>query len=391
MKCWRPLGTGTTLTSEAVEQLAQWVKVIRKDGTPATYGMLRIMALEAAIDLGLNEDQFRAGWHWVDRFKRRHGLSLRARTRVGQQTLEDGLAVLESFAKRIRQVVEDNDIQTIYNADQTAVNYEYLPTTTLNKSGDNTVWIKCGGKRIERMTAMVLADTTGKKHPFFLVLRTTKSKVKGMVEENNTLRHGTFMIAAFMETQLHGGIHHYPSSFLSTISASVQTAQRRRLLVWDDFSAHFTPEVLSYAEELNVVLERVPPSYTWLYQPADVAWNRPLKGKLRQMWSDSIRRQLLRSKHRGTPFKLEPPSRLTVVSWVTAAWSDIDDSTIRNGFLKCQIVDGQPAEDIVECVVVNETDMATLMATCSIEETIDPGRDFSTSELEEQLGSNVLV
>ncbi|KAH9109250.1 hypothetical protein AeMF1_015657 [Aphanomyces euteiches] len=187
MKCWRPLGTGTTLTSEAEEQLAQWVKVIRKDGTPATYGMLRIMALEAAIDLGLNEDQFRAGWHWVDGFKRRHGLSLRARTRVGQQTLEDGLAVLESFAKRIRQVVEDNDIQTIYNADQTAVNYEYLPTTTLNKSGDNTAWIKCGGKRKERMTAMVLADTTGKKHPFFLVLRTTKS---GMVEENNTLRHG---------------------------------------------------------------------------------------------------------------------------------------------------------------------------------------------------------
>ncbi|RHZ39136.1 hypothetical protein DYB26_014994, partial [Aphanomyces astaci] len=77
-------------------------------------------------------------------------------------------------------------IDLVYNADQTGVNYEYLPTKTLNTAGDNTVWVKCGGKTKERATAMLLADSNGTKLPLFLVLRTAKSKVEAVVKENLT-------------------------------------------------------------------------------------------------------------------------------------------------------------------------------------------------------------
>ncbi|RHY95143.1 hypothetical protein DYB37_009682 [Aphanomyces astaci] len=95
-----------------------------------------------------------------------------------------------TFAARVAQVVRDNNIDVVYNADQTGVNYEYLPTKTLNAKGEHTVWVKCAGITKDRTTAMVMADSTGKKYPLFLVLKTKASKVKAVVQENLTQRHG---------------------------------------------------------------------------------------------------------------------------------------------------------------------------------------------------------
>ncbi|KAH9158332.1 hypothetical protein AeNC1_019181 [Aphanomyces euteiches] len=97
---------------------------------------------------------------------------------MGQDTQGDGEAVLSEFASRIAGLVRDNDIDVIYNADQTGANYEYLPTRTLNPRGDMSVWIKYGGKTKDRVTTMVMADSTGKKYPLFLVMKTPASKIE---------------------------------------------------------------------------------------------------------------------------------------------------------------------------------------------------------------------
>ncbi|RHZ02292.1 hypothetical protein DYB31_016491, partial [Aphanomyces astaci] len=123
---------------------------------------------------------------WVRRFK----LTLRARTRIGQDTQGDGDKALATFAARVAQVVCDNNMDVVYNADQTAVNYEYLPTKTLNAKGEHTIWVKYSGKTKYRATAMVMADSTGKKYPLFVVMKTKASKVKPVVQENLTQRHG---------------------------------------------------------------------------------------------------------------------------------------------------------------------------------------------------------
>ncbi|KAF0718784.1 hypothetical protein AaE_010557, partial [Aphanomyces astaci] len=175
LRCWRTLGMRTTHTRQDEEQLLRWVLDMRKHGVPVTHSMLRIMALEAAIDLVLEDHEFLAGLHWVDGFKRRHGLSLRAHT--------------PSFAQRVQTMMRENNIDyCVYNADQTGVNYEYLPTKTLNPTGDITIWVKCGGKANERVTAMFLTDSTGEKYPLFLALRSTKSKVNSIVQESLTER-----------------------------------------------------------------------------------------------------------------------------------------------------------------------------------------------------------
>ncbi|KAG3068247.1 hypothetical protein PI124_g19751 [Phytophthora idaei] len=53
------------------------------------------------------------------------------------------------------------------------------------------------------------------------------------------------------------------------------------MLIWDDFSAHWTAKVIQYAAQKNVILQRVPPGYTRCCQPADISWNKPLKDRLR--------------------------------------------------------------------------------------------------------------
>jgi hypothetical protein len=392
-KCAREVGTGTTLPREFEEQLAQWVNSMRKDGVPVTPQMIQLMALEVAIDAGVDEQSFAASWTWMSRFMKRFKLALRTRTRTGQDTAGDGEAALATFAARVAHVVEEHSIDVIYNADQTGINYEYLPTKTLNKRGDKTIWIKCAGKTKDRATAMVLADTTGTKHPLFLVLKTKASKVKAVVQENMTQRQGfgkqVWKEVKPLQERFYCRIYGNPTAWWNAgigveflrfhFGNRPDRATKKVLLLWDDFSAHFTDDVVACAEELNVVLEKIPPRFTWVCQPADVAWIRPIKAQLRHMWIDSIRRQVQRSKALQTTFALQAPKRQTLVRWIVDAWSGVSQATILNGFAKCRII--TRIDDVVEAVddVVSDDVLSELMEHCAIVP-IDPVDDIENDD-----------
>ncbi|KAH9082747.1 hypothetical protein LEN26_021200 [Aphanomyces euteiches] len=250
------------------------------------------------------------------------------------------------------------------------------------------------------MTAMLLADNSDVKHPLMLVLRTAKSKIRATVEENLSARNGfgkrlwqdVSMLQERHGCQIHGNPTAWWNASLSIKFLKYHFAHRpdrerkKVLLLWDDFSAHFTDDVVAYAKELNVVLERIPPSYTWICQPADVAWNRPLKCKLRQNWLDLIKQQLLHARSHSSGFTLVPPTRGQVVEWVTNAWSNIEKTTIVNaivnGFRKCRLVDGEPDHEESARALVDDEMLAALMERHAIEDTIDPTSDFSGTDPE---------
>ncbi|KAH9147800.1 hypothetical protein AeRB84_008656 [Aphanomyces euteiches] len=148
-RTWRLVGIATTLTANAEENIARWVSQLRAEGVPVSNLMLRCKALEIARDENLNENQFKASTTWIKSFTKRWGFAMRARTRSGQSNFDEGLAVLETFSSHIRSIVAKFDIDEIYNADQTSVNYEYIPKQTWSKSGTKSVWIKCAGKEKE--------------------------------------------------------------------------------------------------------------------------------------------------------------------------------------------------------------------------------------------------
>ncbi|KAF0683358.1 Aste57867_24570 [Aphanomyces stellatus] len=359
----RDRGIGTVLPEEAEANLANWVSQLRQDGIPVSLSLLAMKARSIATDLNIDPKKFKATHHWVRGFIKRHKFAFRARTRSGQMRDDEGEAVLLEFSERLKKLVESENIERIYNADQTAVNYEFVPKTTLDTVGKKTIWIKCAGQDKARATAMLLGDSLGTKYPLFIVMKAPESKVKEVVQANLRLRNG-FGAEVWEEieelherhpSRIYGNPSAWWNSKISMEFLAYHFGHRRGkdlpkiLLLWDAFSAHFTSEVVALANELNVVLEKVPPRYTWICQPADVSWMKPFKSILRKSWFEYLMNEI--NTNRGQEFKLKPPSRFDVVDWINEAWDKLPAKTIVSGFAKCKLVDAPNTEVPSECSV----------------------------------------
>ncbi|KDO31205.1 hypothetical protein SPRG_03823 [Saprolegnia parasitica CBS 223.65] len=119
-------------------------------------------------------------------------------------------------------------------------------------------------------------------------------------------------------------------------------------------TAHFyVPQRPS--KEINVILHRVPPGYTWIAQPADVVWNHTLKNRIRKRWIENLRTQIAKHKLHGGKFPLKPPNRTELAAWVQDAWDLLQPSTIKNGFKKCHLSAHDPSltgeeDDAISCL-----------------------------------------
>ncbi|RHY38941.1 hypothetical protein DYB30_012935 [Aphanomyces astaci] len=221
--------------------------------------------MDVALEQGLAVNQFKASPSWMKGFMKRWGLAIRAKTRSGQANLADGEKALAEFKTSIRKVIKDNRIVEVFNADQTGINYEYLPKQTMDKKGAKTVWIKASGHDKDRGTAMLLADSKGTKYPPFLVLKSKASTIKAVVQENLTQRHGFGRqvwneiedLEANFPLQIYGNPSAWWNAGISYRFLDFHFGHRRGqavdlvLLLWDDFSAHFTDEVVERAKDLQ--------------------------------------------------------------------------------------------------------------------------------------------
>ncbi|KAG3009626.1 hypothetical protein C6341_g8083 [Phytophthora cactorum] len=145
----RSKGTGCGLPREAEEQFVFLVRDLRKEGIPVSHLMLQLKARDLATEICLDEGLFAASRSWRKRFLDANRLSLRRRTRHGQVTTDDARVVAGQFRKKIQEIIIEHNITEIYNSDQTAMNYEHLPTHTIDTTGTRTVWVRSCGKEQE--------------------------------------------------------------------------------------------------------------------------------------------------------------------------------------------------------------------------------------------------
>ncbi|KAE8995433.1 hypothetical protein PR003_g2360 [Phytophthora rubi] len=307
--------------------------------------------MDIAKDLDIPDGAFSASYTWVRSFTKRHRLSFRAKTHQGQEAPPETLEKAAVFAKDVARTVEVEGIVNIFNADQTAIFYEMLPKTTLAPTGSKTLWVKCGKKEKERMTAMVMGDIRGNKYRLFLMMKSKPSKLPAMASENHRYRH-SFGRRVWKEVkdlqerfgaQIYGNSNAWWTGDLTLELLRFHFGHRTPfddpvLLLLDDFSGHWIDEAEEYARTLRVVLMKVPPGLTWLCQPADAVWIKPLKDRLRKEWVAHLQEQLARHQaDPAKPFRLEPPKRATVTEWVSTAWGSISADVIKTGFRKCRI------------------------------------------------------
>nr|CCA17434.1 conserved hypothetical protein [Albugo laibachii Nc14] len=220
----------------------------------------------------------------------------------------------------------------------------YIPTRTLTKKGEKTVWVRCSGKEKNRVTVMLLADSDGVKYPPKLVYKAAPSQIPLVAEENRVQRNGfgVRLWKRMQKIQERTKMHVYGNNtawwnsnlqlkFLETYFNSHPDMSVPILLLLDDFSGHWTQPVRDYATAINVIMLKVPPAYTSVCQPADASWMKPFKDQIHAQWIDNLREQIGEWRFRE-PFKMKAPERENVADWIRTAWDHISIKTISGGY-----------------------------------------------------------
>nr|CCA20218.1 conserved hypothetical protein [Albugo laibachii Nc14] len=250
------------------------------------------------------------------------------------------------------------------------------PEANSEQKGGETVWVRCSGKDKQQFTNMFLGDSDGNQYPPFNVLKTPPSKNSDTAKRNAAARHGFGVrlwkdIKVLYESsgaQIYGNRYGWWKSALSIGFLDYHFAARDSeepvLLLWDDFSAHWTEEVAQHAKDLNVFLLKVHPGLTSVCQPANVAWFGPLKRRIRGKWVQFVVQQLRDhdAKADQAPFKLLPPSRSDAVNWACKSWQQLGPRIVNSGFKQRTIPDNIPElhqDELVELLqihlVIDET------------------------------------
>ncbi|KAJ0397167.1 hypothetical protein ATCC90586_004623 [Pythium insidiosum] len=194
--------------------------------------------------------------------------------------LSSGLAEEQGFEY---EMMKDGEV--LLNAEKCGLSYKFysFPAGVTLPEDVTQQWPGEG--------AMLLGDASGKRYSPFLVFKTTKSTIPAFANENDEQRHvfGIRFWRQFEPLQASGDMQIYdnPTAWwnadLSMAFLNYHFGHRKPddpmiLLLWDDFSGHWTDEVAARAIELRV---KVPPKFTYVCQPADISWNKPLKDHMR--------------------------------------------------------------------------------------------------------------
>ncbi|RHY35908.1 hypothetical protein DYB25_014275 [Aphanomyces astaci] len=202
---------------------------------------------------------------------------------------------------------------------------------------------------------MLLVDTTGAKYPLFLMLRTTKLKIKSIIQENLTDRQGygktVWKSVAPLQEKFKCQIYANPTVWWNS-SISIEflrfhfayrpdRATKKILLLWDDFSAHFTDDVVAYATSVN--------------------------------WLDLIRSQIQQTLQ-GNAIEVQGPSAV-----------EIYDS--------CNLLKGEIQENFNEGGYVDDDVLTELMDGLAVEDMIHPSSDIRNVDdsTDEPVGDSTLI
>ncbi len=115
--------------------------------------------------------EFKASHRWLTAFMKRFKFSNRTKSNQGQVPPENIQELTKAFADKVKAKAKELGVSTIWNADQTPVNFEMLPSKTVDEQGTRTVWVRCAGKEKERASVMLLANSDGVKKKPFVVMK----------------------------------------------------------------------------------------------------------------------------------------------------------------------------------------------------------------------------
>jgi hypothetical protein len=107
-----------------------------------------------------------------------------------------------------------------------------------------------------------------------------------------------------------------------------------RLIVWDSFRSHISVSTKAEAKKLKVDMAVVPGCCTKFVQAPDVAWNKPFKDRIREMYDDWM---LNGEKTFTSGGNMRAPPLQIFCEWIATAWASLDKEMIAKSFKSCGV------------------------------------------------------
>lgn len=300
------------------DSLVEWLTEQRKSGIAISGKMIKLESLRES-----SNPDFKASDGWLQKFKRRFGLSTRQRTSIGQKLPDDSKEKLMSFHKFVLSLRRQHEypLSDIFNMDETPLRFDMPETRTLSFAGEKTVHIKTTGAEKRGFTCVLTVAADGSKVKPLVIFKGKRDPkvatdhVKVTVQEKGWIDES-------------GCLNWIRDSFPKRKNNS------RRLLVWDSCRVHLTDAVKKELRKRNIDAAVIPGGMTPVLQPLDVGINKPLKDSMKQFWNEwmiSGKAELTKGGKR------RPPSKELLVDWLHKSWDNLDPMIIVRSFLKTGI------------------------------------------------------
>jgi hypothetical protein len=296
--------------------LLLWFQKMRSQKASISANTLSTKANFFAAQLGMND--FTCSVGWIERFKARHSIVVKLIS--GESNSCNQVGVEEWNRSALPLLLNEYSPANIYNADETGLFWQLLPTTTHAFKGETC----SGGKASkQRITIMICANADGSdKRPLLVIGKSAKPRCFKNIHRlpvEYTANKKAWMVSSLFE------------SYVTNLDKCMTAQNRKIVLIIDNCPAH--PEIDGLR---SVKMVYLPPNTTSKIQPMDAGVIRAFKCHYRRLMCTHYICVI----ESGKPFE---PNLLLALRLAKQAWDCVKSESILNCFRHCGITAPLPA------------------------------------------------
>ena len=233
------------------DAMAIWYGQMRSRGLPIGGNILLPKAKFFAEEMDLD---FKASQGWLDRFKKRHGLSLKVM--AGEAGSVSDETVQRWTTEQLPKILEGWEPSQVYNCDETGLFFKMLPNRTLATKGEDVHGSK---KSKERVTLMLCVNADGSdKIKLTMIGKSQNPRCFKNVDCDMLPVKYTSQKNAWMD-------HHVYKTWIVQFDRRMTRLGRKALLLMDNVGSHKHDEITLK----STTVQLLPANCTSKLQPLD--------------------------------------------------------------------------------------------------------------------------
>ena len=146
--------------SEIEDKLFLWIDSMRRANLPVPPSLVIAKAKRIAQELSISEDDFKASWQWLSRFRERRGLQKVLLHGEGAEVDKQDPKLLAAL-NELHDTIARYDPENVYNMDETGLFFRLLPRYTLLMPLEDVTSTRGKKKAKDRVSLVVCANATG--------------------------------------------------------------------------------------------------------------------------------------------------------------------------------------------------------------------------------------